>query len=138
MNNITQGKTLFDISKMPESTLQNDLKTYDDFDYKDQKTLIYRGYEEKDSDTTEKIIMTSPKYIREDLDFEFSGDYYLVFNSENDGDDFSSFQDAENKGFISKNKEKIFLFTSEFNDLRPDSLDRASWLRYCHYLTCKK
>ena len=138
MNNIPQGKTLFDISKMPESTLQNDLKTYDDFDYKDQKTLIYRGYEEKDSDTTEKIIMTSPKYIREDLDFEFSGDYYLVFNSENDGDDFSSFQDAENKGFISKNKGKIFLFTSEFNDLRPDSLDRASWLRYCHYLTCKK
>ena len=138
MNNIPQGKTLFDISKMPESTLQNDLKTYDDFDYKDQKTLIYRGYEEKDSDTTEKIIMTSPKYVREDLDFEFSGDYYLVFNSENDGDDFSSFQDAENKGFISKNKGKIFLFTSEFNDLRPDSLDRASWLRYCHYLTCKK
>lgn len=138
MNGIPSGLTLFDISKMPESTLQNDLKTYDDFDYKDQKTLIYRGYEEKDSDTTEKIIMTSPKYVREDLDFEFSGDYYLVFNSENDGDDFSSFQDAENKGFISKNKGKIFLFTSEFNDLRPDSLDRASWLRYCHYLTCKK
>lgn len=138
MNGIpSEGKTLFEISEFPESSLEENLNNYDDYDYKNHKTLIFKGYSEKQTDTSEQFIMTSGKYVREDLDFEFSGDYFLVFNSENTGDDFTSYDDAKNHNFISKNKEKIFLLSAEL-DILPDSLNRASWKRINHFLTCKR
>ena len=138
MNGIpSEGKTLFEISEFPESSLEENLNNYDDYDYKNHKTLIFKGYSEKQTDTSEHFIMTSGKYVREDLDFEFSGDYFLVFNSENSGDDFTSYDDAKNHNFISKNKEKIFLLSAEL-DILPDSLNRASWKRINHFLTCKR
>ena len=119
-------KTLFDISKTPEYTInQNvDLNDFYENSYPENTCFIYRGYDLVKCTTTEHCISTSPKFLNDDFKFEYtdSNGYYLTFNDENDACDFEDYEDAKSKNFVSKGRETKTIVLTKPNTKFPETM----------------
>lgn len=103
-----------------------------------QGVFINKGYDHIGCDTSEQFVSDDSRRIKDSIFIDVIGsEYFLVFNDDAKGCDFTNYEDALAHNFITNNNENTFLFTVELSKY-PETIDRASWLRVNNVITTKK